>query len=132
MGLQVGVDMVSVLQVAESMTRFGQTYLDRLFTAGEIAYCATSSHEAPARFAARFAAKEAAVKALRLGDVGINLRDIEVTRTPTGACELALHGATGERARTSGVFDLAVSMSHEGDYAVAVVVAQGLSGENKK
>jgi holo-[acyl-carrier protein] synthase len=115
--LRVGVDLVDVPSVAASIAAFGDRYLRRLFTAGELAYAAGS----PPRLAARFAAKEAARKALDLD--GGDWRDVEVIRTPSGAPELALHGAAAASAAARGVTDLAVSLSHEGDHATAVVIA---------
>jgi len=122
-GLSVGIDLVRVSRVAESLERFGERYLRRVFTDAEIAYATSAPGEAATRLAARFAAKEAAFKALRLAD-SMAWRDIEVRRTPTGACDLVFHGAVGRAALASGVEEAAVSLSHEGDYATAVVVTR--------
>ncbi len=115
--LRVGIDLVQVSRIAGSIDAFGERFLTRVFTDREVAY-ARSTNDLAARLAARFAAKEATKKALRLDGVG--WRDIEVVRAPDGACELALYGAAraalGDRA-------LALSMSHEGDHATAVVIA---------
>ena len=70
------------------------------------------------------AAKEAAVKALRLAHAGLGWRQIEVVRDPSGACELVLHGRAKDIATAGGVIDLSVSLSHESDYATAVVVTR--------
>ncbi|HEY2748333.1 MAG TPA: holo-ACP synthase, partial [Polyangia bacterium] len=117
----VGVDLVRVSRVAESLASFGERFLRRVFTDGEIAYATATPALAAERLAARFAAKEAAFKALALADHG-SWRDIEVTRAPSGACALALHGAARAAADEAGVVELAVSLSHEGDYATAVVL----------
>lgn len=120
MGL--GVDLVQVSRIRESIATFGEAYLRRIFTSGEIAYATSADPElAAARFAARFAAKEAAIKALDLAEVGISWRDIEVVRSPSGAPSLVLHGAALAAAPDRA---LAVSLSHEGDYATAVVTSQ--------
>src|SRR5690349_21315043 len=111
--MRVGIDLVSVSRIAESVATFGERFLERVFTAGELAYARTH----PERLAARFAAKEAAKKALALDGVG--WRELEVARLPSGACELVLHGVA--RA-TAGTARLALSMSHEGDFATAVVI----------
>jgi holo-[acyl-carrier protein] synthase len=117
---RVGIDLVDVSQIAGSIDAFGDRFLARVFTDAEVAY-ARSTHDVAARLAARFAAKEAVRKALRLDGVG--WRDIEVVRRADGACDLALHGA----ARAAlGDGALALSMSHEGDHATAVVIASGL------
>jgi holo-[acyl-carrier protein] synthase len=120
--MTVGIDLVRVSRITESLANFGERFLRRVFTDGEIAYATATPDLAAERLAARFAAKEAAFKALGLADHG-NWRDIEVTRAPSGACALSLHGATRDAANEAGVVDLAVSLSHEGDYATAVVLA---------
>src|SRR5882672_9538089 len=89
--LRVGIDLVQVSRVAESMDRFGERFLRRIFTDAEIAYAVSAPALTSTRLAARFAAKEAARKALGLD--GIGWRQIEVQRAPTGAVELVLHGA---------------------------------------
>ena len=115
--LSVGIDLVQVARIAESIATFGDRFVRRVFTDAEIAYASSAPDLAPMRFAARFAAKEAAKKALGLADAGIGWRDSEVVRAPSGAVALALHGAAA--VPHDG---LAVSISHEGDYATAVVV----------
>jgi holo-[acyl-carrier protein] synthase len=118
--MSVGIDLVRVSRIAESLDSFGDRFLTRVFTDGEIAYATGSPAHTAERLAARFAAKEAAIKALDLSEVGMSWRDIEVTRAPSGRCALALHGAARAAA---GAVALSVSLSHEGDYATAVVLA---------
>jgi holo-[acyl-carrier protein] synthase len=122
--LRVGIDLVMVSRIAESLERFGERFLRRVFTDGEIAYATAAPALTAERLAARFAAKEATIKALRLRDRGIDWRDIEVRRTATGFVELALRGAAREAAARCGAGELAVSLSHEGDFATAVVVTR--------
>lgn len=123
--MRIGVDLVSVTRIAESMDRFGDRFVARLFTSREIAYATSApARQAAERLAARFAAKEATIKALSLVDEGVDWRNIEVRRDDHGACELELHGSVAEAARNQHVFDLSVSISHEGDHAIAFVVAQ--------
>jgi len=112
--LRVGIDLVQVSRIAGSLDAFGERFLHRVYTAGELAY----AQRDPERLAARFAAKEAAKKALGLDGVG--WRELEVVREDSGACELVLHGAARAAA---GTCTLALSMSHEGDHATAVVIA---------
>jgi holo-[acyl-carrier protein] synthase len=121
----VGVDLVSVREIGDSIDRFGARYVERLFTPAEIAYCAVGTTPAgiAERYAARFAAKEAAFKALRYGDRATDWRSVEVVRAPEGWCDLVLHGQALAVAREAGVGGMAVSMSHDGEYAMAVVTA---------
>ncbi len=123
----VGIDLVQVSRIAESMETFGERFLRRIFTEDEIAYATAEPTRSAERLAARFAAKEATIKALRLTEHPVNWRDIEVRRAETGACEMELHGALREWTTSGGQRQLAVSMSHEGDYATAVVIASGPS-----
>jgi holo-[acyl-carrier protein] synthase len=88
----VGTDLVQVSEVSKAMERFGERYLRRLFTEAELSYCLESAEVAPSRLAARFAAKEAALKVLRLTDQSFSWRSIEVARNPGGWCYLVLHG----------------------------------------
>lgn len=123
--VRVGIDTVSVPAIAESMARLGDRFLARLFTPQEIADARAVQGE-PAqheRIAARFAAKEAVIKALDLPEAGIGWRDIELTRGPGGRPGLTLHGRTATLAQAVGVREWAVSISHERDHACAVVVA---------
>jgi holo-[acyl-carrier protein] synthase len=122
--VRVGIDLVKIAEVAESLEHLGDAYAKRIFTEEEIAFCSTHPPLAPSRYAARFAAKEATLKALRMEDQGLDLRSIEVVRTPGGATDLALHGSAAEHAKKAGWTSSAVSLSHEGDYAIAIVVAQ--------
>ncbi|MDB4957474.1 MAG: acpS [Myxococcales bacterium] len=119
--LRVGIDLVQVSRIAESIATFGERFLRRVFTEREVAYASSSPDVTAERLAARFAAKEAAKKALGLDGVGWN--EIEVVRMPSGACELLLHGRARAAAEPFGAADVAVSMSHEGDHATAVVIA---------
>lgn len=121
MRLVVGVDLVQISDVARSLDSLGDRYVRRVFTDGEIAYCTASPEMATARFAARFAAKEATLKALRLHDHGLDWRAIEVRQEPAGWCELQLHGDAAALAEQAGWMSASLSLSHEGDYATAMV-----------
>lgn len=122
--LRVGIDLVQVSRIAESLATFGERFLQRLFTEGEIAYATSVPSQAAERLAARFAAKEATIKALGLVDHAMSWRDIEVQRAPSGQCLMALHGGAGRAASLARVEELAVSLSHEGDFATAIVIAR--------
>ena len=122
--MRVGIDLVSVNRIAGSLAEFGDRFMHKLFTADEIAYAVAAPELTAQRLAARFAAKEAAIKALGLGgDRAVDFREIEVRRAGDGAVALALHGATGRHAASLGVDAVALSFSHEGDLATAIVVA---------
>jgi len=116
--MRVGIDLVDVSRITASINAFGDRFLRRVFTDGELAYALASPALTTERLAARFAAKEAAKKALDLE--GVAWRDLEVARSPSGACHLVLHGAARVAA---GAMSFALSMSHEGDHATAVVIA---------
>jgi len=121
---RVGLDLVQVSQVAVSLDRLGDSYMKRIFTPQEIVDCAGGIGLQAARFASRFAAKEATLKALRTGEEGLDLRTIEVKASKGGLVELVLHGAAASLAKSAGWKAWSLSLSHEGDYAAAVVVAQ--------
>jgi len=121
--LRVGTDLVQVSRIAQSIHQFGDRFVHRLFTADEIAYASSNPALLAERLAARFAAKEAAIKALSLSDTGLDWRQIEVQRSASGHCSLALHGVARDAAVRARITELSVSLSHDGDYALAVVVA---------
>jgi len=118
-----GVDLVAVSDVDNALTQFGQRYLDKLFTAHEIASCQGSAQTVAEGLAARFAAKEAAMKVLRPCDVAVDWRSVEVRRSPDGICTLEFSGEAARLAEEAGIVDVSVALSHEGDLATAFVVA---------
>ena len=123
----VGVDLTHVSAVRESVRVFGDRYLSRIFTARELADCNTSADPIP-RLASRFAAKEATIKALKVEGAQPPWNCMEVWRSPNGWCdEVRLSGSAVGLAGRRGVDRLLVSLSHEGDEAVAMVVATGPS-----
>lgn len=121
--MRVGIDLVSIADVSASIAQFDRSYLDRIFTPREQEDCAGEAEQFASRLAARFAAKEAATKVLGLGDQGVGWTSIEVHRAPEGWPELVLHGPADARAREQGLTSFAVSLSHDGAYATAVVIA---------
>ena len=126
--LRVGTDLCSVSEVAKSVERFGDRYLKRVYTEGELAYCMEAPSQSAERLAARFAAKEATMKVLRPEHWRPDWRTIDVQRHPGGWCELVLTGSAAELAEDAGITSLAVSVSHEGALASAVVMAQVSAG----
>ncbi len=130
--LRVGTDLVAIRDIAASIREFGDRYVTRIFTEAEVASClANPTVPLAARLAARFAAKEAVVKSLRPPEPWMAWRDIEIRRHPGGWCDVALSGQAAALARESGLSEFAVSMSHDVEYATAVVVAQGAADGNQ-
>jgi holo-[acyl-carrier protein] synthase len=121
--LRVGIDLVTVDSVRDSLDTHGEHYLARVYTARERADCATDTGVDPERLAGRFAAKEATLKVLRPGEVGIPWNCIEVVRDPAGWVELELTGPAAALAADTGVAELALSITHEAGFASAVVIA---------
>lgn len=122
--LGIGIDLEEVARIGDSITRFGERFLDRVFTPGEIAFCRNKAN-ANERFAARFAAKEAAFKALQAAwQDGLSWRDFETEIAPGGAPRLLLHGVAAQLAAERGVKRSHVSFSHTRGYVTAVVVVE--------
>jgi holo-[acyl-carrier protein] synthase len=119
----VGTDIATVGQVSESIARFGDRYLRRIYTEHEIASCTGPPPAAAAGLAARFAAKEATIKVLRPVGHHPDWRSMEVRRDPGGWCAMSLSGHAAILAEEAGIAELAVSLTHEGGLAAAVVVA---------
>jgi holo-[acyl-carrier protein] synthase len=117
------MDLVHIPRIEESLREFGSRFARKLFTEAEIAYAESSPTERAARFAARFAAKEATIKALSLSDAGVDWRDMEVQRADDGACTLLLGGEALRSARVLHIGAWLVCLSHDGEYAAAVVAA---------
>ena len=117
-----GVDICEVPRIAESIARFGDRFLQRVFTEGEIRYC-QSKRNSTERFAARFAAKEAAMKALGTGfSRGVTWTHIEVAHAPGGRPVLRLTGTTSQIADKLGVKRISLSVTHTESTAMAVVI----------
>jgi holo-[acyl-carrier protein] synthase len=123
-GVRAGIDTVSVTAIADSLRDFGERFVQRLFTAQEAADAGAVHGEAARyeRLAARFAAKEAVIKALDLPEAGVGWRDIELVRGANGRPALALHGQAAAAAARAGIREWAVSISHDAMQACAVVV----------
>lgn len=127
----LGIDIVHIPRIEESIRRIGVRFEQRMFTPAEAAYARGVPGQQAERLAARFAAKEAAIKALSLSEVGVDWRDIEVVRHDDGACSLALHGKALEAARARGVARALVCLSHDADYAAAVVAVVSDTAEQE-
>jgi holo-[acyl-carrier protein] synthase len=120
-----GIDLIEIERIQHSIDRFGERFLNRVYTAGEQAYCLRKRLAAES-FAARFAAKEAGAKALGTGiSHGVNWLEIEVVREPSGRPTLRFHGRAAELAARMGVARAAVSLTHTKELAMASVVLEG-------
>jgi holo-[acyl-carrier protein] synthase len=113
---ELGIDIIKVDRIRASLERFGARFSKRVLTVGEQRYV----RDRPETFAGRWAAKEAVSKVLGLGVRGIGWRDIEIERLPTGQPSVRLHGRAEERATQLGMGRIAVSITHESEYAVAI------------
>jgi holo-[acyl-carrier protein] synthase len=121
----LGIDVVEVDRIRALAVKHGERFLGRVFTLAEAGYCSGKSDPAP-HLSARFAAKEAAAKALGTGLArGVRFRDIEVV-ADGGPPRLVLHGKAGELARGLGVTRIHLSLTHEHGTAAAVVVLEGV------
>jgi len=119
-----GIDIAEVPRIQQAIERYGQRFLERIFTAGEMRYCDSKANRME-RYAARFAAKEAAMKALGTGwNHGVRWRDCEVVRAPGGRPTLSFHGRAGEFAARLGVKNAALSISHTAEQAIAQVILE--------
>ncbi len=118
----LGVDIAEVARVRAAIGRRGERMLKRLFTARERAYCERAKNKFE-RYAGRFAAKEAAMKALGTGwRRGVRWVDLEVVRAPGGRPTMTLHGEAKKIAERQGVAHIAMSITHTGTQAFAQVI----------
>ena len=119
-----GVDIVEVPRIAAAIERFGERFLHRIFTENEIRYC-ESKHNRVERYAARFAAKEAALKAIGTGwRRGVAWKEVEVGREASGRPTLIFSGQAARHAARLGMKRAALSLSHTAEHAVAQVILE--------
>ena len=119
-----GIDIAEVPRIRQSIERFGERFLRRIYTVGEMRYCDSKANRVE-RYAARFAAKEAAMKALGTGwNQGVRWVDCEVVRMPGSRPTMAFHGRAGEFAAKLGVRNTALSISHTEEQAIAQVILE--------
>jgi holo-[acyl-carrier protein] synthase len=121
---ELGIDIIRVERIRRTLQRFGARFTGRVLTPSEQRYV----RDRPATLAGRWAAKEAVSKVLGLGVRGIGWRDIEVERLPTGQPAVRLHGRAARRADQLGMARIALSISHESDYAVAIAFGVRTAG----
>src|SRR6188474_1820502 len=121
---ELGIDIIKVDRIRATLERFGARFAGRVLTPTEQRYV----RDRPETFAGRWAAKEAVSKVLGLGVRGIGWRDIEIERLPTGQPAIRLHGRAEARAEQLGMERIAVSITHESDYAVAIAYGVRMAG----
>ncbi len=122
--IAIGIDLVEVSRLEDVFARRGERFRARVFTEGEISYCEALGSKF-ASYAARFAAKEAVMKALGTGwSEGVGWKDIEVVSTPGVAPAITLHKQARDRMREIGASRVHVSLTHSGNLAVAQVVLE--------
>jgi len=122
--LGTGVDLAEVDRIRAAIARFGPRFVERIYTPGEIAYVERRANRFE-RYAGRFAAKEAGMKAIGTGwNHGVRWRDLEVSRKPGGRPTLLLHGKAAEFAAKLGATNIALSLTHTSDQAMAQVILE--------
>lgn len=125
MGILCGIDIIEISRIRETLEKTGQAFTKRVFTGSETAYCESRKAARFKSYAARFAAKEAAVKALGTGMAdGINWTDIELHTDDNGRPRIMLKGRAREIYEALGALGISVSLSHSDNYAIASVVIE--------
>jgi holo-[acyl-carrier protein] synthase len=118
----LGLDIAEIDRIGAAITRHGAPFLERIYTTREVSYCESHKNKFE-RYAARFAAKEAAMKALGTGwRRGVRWRDIEVVRQASGKPTLDLEGAARQFANDLGVKNISLTITHSGNLALAQVI----------
>lgn len=119
-----GIDIAEVPRIRHAIERYGLRFLQRIYTDREMRYCDSKANRME-RYAARFAAKEAAMKALGTGwNHGVRWQDCEVVRAPGGRPTMSFHGKAGDFAAKLGVKNAALSISHTAEQAIAQVILE--------
>lgn len=122
--LGVGTDLAEVGRIRQSIARYGDRFVDRIYTAHERNYAGSKANSAE-RFAARLAAKEAGMKAIGTGwRQGVTWRDFEVTNEPSGRPTLRLSGVARDIADKMGVKRISISLTHTAEMAFAIVILE--------
>ena len=119
--LRTGVDLIEISRIEEVVSRHGKHYLERVYTPAELALCGKRAES----LAGRFAAKEAAAKALGCGIGDIEWKEVEILEDEQDAPILQLHGAAAQQAQEFGLQTWSVSISHSQSHVVAFVVMIG-------
>ena len=117
--IAVGIDIIDINRIEQAISRWQNSFLGRIYTEAELESCRNIASS----LAARFAAKEATMKALGTGTKGLNWRDIEILSNNDGAPSIQLYGRAKKKVKKVGITQLSVSMSHSKEYAIALVVS---------
>ena len=115
-----GVDIIEIARIKRAIVRWGQGFLQRVYTESELRLY----HHKPSSLAARFAGKEAVIKAIGTQTKGIGWRDIEILSDSDGKPLVHLHGKALNQAARLGLANLAISLSHSREYAIAFVIGE--------
>jgi len=123
--LGTGIDLAEVARIREAIERYGDRFVRRIYTAGEIAYVESKANRFE-RYAGRFAAKEAGMKAIGTGwKGGVRWQDFEVSNLASGRPTLRLHGEAARRAEKMGVKTISLSITHTAELGMAHVILEG-------
>ncbi len=126
----IGTDIIECLRIAKMIERHGELFINRVYTAEEIAYC-QARKQATQHFAGRWAAKEAVLKTLGTGwRKGISWRDVEVRNDPSGKPSIELHGGARDVSLQLGITEVLCSISHCRSHATAYAMALGGGGDD--
>ncbi len=123
MTIKIGTDICSTSRVAQAYAKFGERLLRRILTEHEMRYVLSAPKHTVSRLSGRFAAKEAAAKALGTGWYGLDWKEVEIVHKPSGEPTVKLHGRAVQIAARRKLTDWEVSISHEREYACATVLA---------
>ena len=115
----IGIDIIEIARIEKAVARWGEGFLQRVYTESELRLY----HKKPSSLAARFAGKEAVIKALGITK-GINWKEIEILSNPDGKPSVHLYGKAQNQARDLGLDSLAISLSHSREYAIALATAE--------
>lgn len=123
----LGVDIIELSRIEAAVSRWGDRFLRRIYTEGELQF---SKSRIP-QLAGRFASKEAVMKALGTGTRGVSWREIEVVRARGQAPQIVLQGRAANRAQQMGIYRFSISISHSRDYAIAMVIGETNETRNR-
>ena len=116
----IGIDIIEIARIKKAIARWGEGFLQRVYTEPELKLY----HKKPSSLAARFAAKEAVIKALGTHAKGISWKEIEIVSDPSGQPLVHLYGKAQNQANGLGLNNLAISLSHSREYAIACIVGE--------